>query len=67
MINYQYTDPLTERSVDSALDSFFPISSKGKEEWKATITLINETKKSLDIMTALLVDYIKDYKDDYSW
>jgi hypothetical protein len=66
-ISYQYTDPINERTVDTALNSFFPVSSKEKEEWKAIITLINETKKSLDIMTGLLVDYIKDYENDYSW
>ena len=66
-INYQYSDPIGDQLVDVALNSFFPISSKDKDEWKAIITLINETKKSLDIMTTLLVDYIKDYENDYSW
>jgi hypothetical protein len=66
-ISYQYTDPISERSVDRTLSSLFPISNREKEEWKAHIILINETKKSLDIMTDLLVDYIQDYENDYNW
>jgi hypothetical protein len=66
-ISYQYTDPISEGSVDKALTSYFPISSHKKEEWRAVFTLIDETKKSLDIMTGLLVDYIKDYENDYNW
>jgi len=66
-LNYQYTDPIKELSYDRALTSFFPISKHQKDKWRGIITLINETKKSLDIMTASLVTYIKDYKNDYSW
>ena len=66
-LNYQYSDPISERSYDRPLTSFFPISKHEKDEWRAIITLINETKKSLDIMTGLLVSYIKDYQNDYSW
>jgi hypothetical protein len=66
-LNYQYTDPIRELSYDRALTSFFPISKHEMDEWRGIITLVKETKKSLDIMTASLVTYIKDYEDDYSW
>lgn len=66
-ISYQYTDFLTDRSISRTLNSCFPISNNEEDEWKAVITLVNETKQSLEIMIALLVDYIKDYENDYSW
>jgi len=66
-LSYQYTDFLTDRSISRTLNSCFPISSQEKDEWKALITLVNETTQSLDTMMALLVAYIQDYENDYSW
>ena len=66
-ISYQYTDFVSDRTISRALNSCFPISSNEKEEWKALITLVNETKSSLDAVNDLVVAYIKDYENDYSW
>jgi len=66
-ISYQYTDFVSDRTISRTLNSCFPISNNEQEEWKAIITLVNETKESLDAMIALLVDYIEDYENDYRW
>lgn len=66
-ISYQYTDFVSDRTISMTLNSCFPISNNEQEEWKALITLVNETKASLKIVNDLLVDYIKDYENDYSW
>lgn len=66
-ISYEYTDPIGDRTISRTLDSCFPISSNEQDEWKATITLVNETRESLKAMIALLGDYIKDYENDYNW
>jgi hypothetical protein len=66
-ISYEYTDPIGGRTISRALDSCFPVSNNEQDEWKATITLVNETRDSLMAMIALLEDYIKDYENDYSW
>jgi hypothetical protein len=66
-ISYQYTDFISDRTVSRTLNSCFPISSNEQDEWKAIITLVNETRESLNVVNDLLVAYIKDYKNDYSW
>ena len=66
-ISYQYTDFVSERTISRTLNSCFPISSNEQEEWKALITLVNETKESLNAVNDLVVDYIKDYENDYNW
>ena len=66
-LSYQYTDFISGRSIDRTLNSCFPISNNKQDEWKAIITLVDETSESLDTMMALLVGYIKDYENDYSW
>jgi len=66
-ISYQYTDFVSDRTISRTLNSCFPISINEQEEWKALITLVNETKNSLDAVNELVVAYIKDYENDYSW
>lgn len=66
-ISYEYTEPIGDQTVSRTLDSCFPISSNEQDEWKAIITLVNETRESLKAMIALLGDYIKAYESDYNW
>jgi len=66
-LTYQYTDFIRDRTITKTLNSCFPISSHEKEEWKALISLVKETSGSLNTMMGLLIDYIKDYEQDYSW
>jgi len=66
-ISYEYTDPIGDRTVSRTLNSCFPISKNEQDEWKATITLVNETRESLEAMIALLGDYIQAYESDYNW
>jgi hypothetical protein len=66
-LNYQYTDFVKDQTIAKSLNACFPISSHKKEEWKALISLVNETTGSLNTMMGLLVNYIKDYEQDYSW
>jgi hypothetical protein len=66
-IQYEYTDFVSERTVNRTLHSCFPISSNGKDEWKAIIGLVNETRSSLEIMNNLLLAYVEDYENDYNW
>lgn len=66
-LTYQYTDFVKDRTITKTLNACFPISSHDKEEWKALISLVNETTGSLNTMMGLLVDYIRDYETDYSW
>lgn len=66
-ISFQYTDFVSDRSISRTLNSCFPISINEQEEWKALITLANETKESLNIVNDLVVAYIKDYENDYNW
>jgi hypothetical protein len=66
-LSYQYTDFISDQTVNKTLASYFPIISNDKDEWRAIFTLVDETKKSLDIMLGLLVDYIRDYENDYTW
>lgn len=66
-LSYEYTDFVSDRSISRSLISLFPISSSEQDEWKAIIGLVNETRKSLDVMMDLLVGYIQTYEDDYSW
>lgn len=66
-ISYQYTDFVSDRSISRTLNSCFPISNNEQDEWKALITLVNETKASLNAVNDLVVAYIQDYVNDYSW
>lgn len=66
-ISYDYTDNLTEQTVSRTLESCFPISNNEKDEWKAIIAIVSETKSNLESQVNALTDYIKDYKNDYSW
>ncbi len=66
-ISYSYTDSMSNQSVNTTLASYFPIISNDKDEWRAIFTLVDETRKSLDIMLGLLADYIRDYENDYTW
>jgi hypothetical protein len=66
-ISYEYTDHVGDRTISRTLDSLFPISKNEQDEWKATITLVKETRESLEAMIDLLGDYIWDYENDYSW
>ena len=65
-LTYQYTDFVKDRTITKDLNSCFPISSHEKEEWKALISLVNETTGSMNTMMGLLVDYIREYESDYS-
>lgn len=65
-ISYQYTDFVSDRSISRTLNSCFPISNNEQEEWKALITLVNETRESLSGVNDLVVAYIKDYENDYN-
>lgn len=64
-LSYEYTDYVSERTVSTTLDSFFPISSNEKDEWKAIIGLINDTERSLQAMIKILEGYILAYERDY--
>ena len=66
-LSYEYTDFVNDWTISRTLDSCFPISNNEQDEWKAIITLVNETTKNLDGMIDLLVGYIRDYENDYSW
>jgi len=66
-ISYEYTDHVSDRTISRTLDSCFPVSKNEKDEWKATITLVKETRESLKAMIGLLEDYIRDYENDYAW
>lgn len=66
-ISYEYTDFVSDGSVNRTLNSFFPISNNEQDEWKAIIGLVNETRNSLDTMIKLLVAYVEDYENDYNW
>lgn len=66
-ISYQYTDFVSDRTISMTLNSCFPISNNEQEEWKAMITLVNETRSSLNAVNDLLLAYIKDYENDYNW
>ena len=66
-ISYQYTDFVSNLTISRTLNSCFPISNNEQDEWKALITLVNETKESLNAVNDLVVDYIKDYENDYNW
>ena len=58
-ISYQYTDYVSDQSINRSLNSCFPISNNEQNEWKALITLVNETRESLNGVNELVVDYIK--------
>lgn len=66
-LSYEYTDFINDRSISKNLVSLFPISSNEEDEWKAIIGLVNETRTSLQAMMDLLIEYVKDYEDDYAW
>lgn len=66
-LSYEYTDFISDRTVSRTLKSFFPVSSNEQDEWKAIITLVNETGSSLDAMIGVLNAYIADYVNDYNW
>jgi len=66
-ISYEYTDNLSEQSVSRTLNSCFPISNNEQDEWKAIIAIVNETRANLETQMNSLIDYIKDYENDYSW
>jgi len=66
-ISYEYTDFVSDRTVNRTLHSCFPISNNEQDEWKALIGLVNETRSSLDTMISLVVAYVEDYKNDYNW
>jgi len=66
-LTYQYTDFVKDQTITKTLNSCFPISSHEKKEWKALISLVKETTTSLNTMMGLLIDYIRDYENDYSW
>lgn len=66
-ISYDYTDNLTELTVSRTMESCFPISNNEKDEWKAIIAIVNETGANLETQLNALIDYIKDYENDYSW
>jgi hypothetical protein len=66
-ISYEYTDFISDRSIRQNLISFFPISSSEKDEWKAIIGLMHETRRSLHAMMDTLMQYIQSYEQDYSW
>ena len=65
-ISYQYTDYVSDQSINRSLNSCFPISNNEQNEWKALITLVNETRENLNGVNELVVDYIKEYENDYS-
>jgi hypothetical protein len=66
-IQYEYTDFVSDRTVNRTLNSCFPISNNQQDEWKAIIGLVNETRSSLEIMINLLLAYVEDYQNDYNW
>lgn len=66
-IQYEYTDFVSDRTVNRTLNSCFPVSSNEKDEWKAIIGLVNETRSSLETMINLLLAYVVDYENDYNW
>ena len=66
-LSYEYTDFVSDRSVNKNLLSLFPISSNEQDEWKAVIGLVNETRTSLNTMMGQLIGYIQDYENDYAW
>ena len=66
-LSYEYTDYLNNRTVSRSLNSCFPISENEQGEWKAIITLVNETEKNLAALVEQLNTYIRDFENDYSW
>lgn len=66
-LSYEYTDFLNNRTISRTLNSCFPVSENEQDEWKAIITLVNETSKSLHALGDQLNAYIRDYENDYSW
>jgi hypothetical protein len=66
-ISYDYTDYVSDRTVSRTLASCFPISNNEQDEWKAIITLLNETSGGLESMMNLLNAYIRDFENDYRW
>jgi hypothetical protein len=66
-LSYEYTNFESDRTISRPLNSCFPISSREQDEWKALITLVNETSRGLEDMINVLVKYIKDYEHDYHW
>lgn len=62
---YEYTNHVSDRTVSRTLDSFFPVSSNGQDEWKAIISLVNETSLDLAAMINMLNGYIRAYESDY--
>ena len=63
---YEYKDFVSGHSISRTLDSFFPVSSNEKEEWKDIISLINETSLNLADMIDMLTGYIRAYENDYN-
>jgi len=66
-ISYDYTDNISGQSVSRTLNSCFPISNNDQDEWKAIISIVNETRGNLAAQMNSLVGYIKDYQNDYIW
>ena len=66
-LSYEYTDYVSDRTISRSLNSCFPISENEQGEWKAIITLVNETAKNLAALVEQLNTYIRDFENDYSW
>ena len=64
-LSYEYTDFISDHTISRTLNSCFPVSNNEQDEWKAIITLVNETSKGLQAMMDLLTAYIRDYENDY--
>lgn len=65
--NFSSASYIPNRSIKIDLEEYYPISDNEQIDWKGIISMLNHTDNMLKSYNTMLIDYINDYENDYSF